>query len=129
MTAADPALAQPHQVVAAWTAAWEHRDAAALNRLFAADAEYVSALYGPLRDLPRQHRVGCRTWRQVRITLLEPWDVGSDGRARGAYRFDGVDREDRAVSYEAEVAMTLRRRPGGGWEVASFREARRPASP
>jgi|GEM_PF-4277509 len=120
---------EAHLLIAAWTSAWERRDAAALNRLFAADAEYVSALHGPLQSLPRQQRVACRLWRDVRITPLMAWDVAADGEAKGAYRFEGIDREDRSISYEADAVMTLRPRPGGGWEVAAFREVLRPASP
>lgn len=119
----------PRELTATWTAAWEARDATALTRLFAADADYRSGLHGALNDLPRQLRIACRVWKQVRITLLQPWASTGVRQVGGAYRFDGTDRDDRTVTYEADVVLTFQARSGGGLEICGFNETVRAPAP
>ena len=123
----DPA--GPAGVVHRWIAAWSALDAAAVTRLFAPEASYVSGRDGELDRLPRRFALAARTWAAVEIddvSIDEPLTADGLSVVAGRYRFSGVDRRGRRVAYSGALTFVLRRDGevgDGAWRIVRFHES------
>lgn len=114
-----------------WLTAWQVCDTDALVRYLTEDATYISAHAGPLAHLPRQFKIGCYLWQRAAMEGFRIDGVEEADRlavVHGRFRFDGIARGGRVVTFPAVVTFVLRR-DGEGWRILRYHESALPERP